>query len=126
MFDDRDPDGTARLITEWQADFEGRAERARELGARLAAVTASARSADKLVAVTIDSAGDVIDLQLAEGIRDRPAASTAREIREVLRAAGATLAASAAEVAAETVGADSLTGMAVIASYASRVCEPGE
>lgn len=46
MFGDRNLDEAARLVDDWQAGIEAQAARARQLAARLSALTAGARSAD--------------------------------------------------------------------------------
>jgi YbaB/EbfC DNA-binding family len=120
MFDGRDLEDAARLVDEWQAGIEARAMQARELASRLGALTASARSDDGLVSVTVGSSGGITGLELKEGIRERPAAETARAILATVRAAQASLTAAARAVTAETVGAESETGRAVIASFSSR------
>jgi DNA-binding protein YbaB len=124
MFDGRDFDAAERLVDDWQAGVEARAAQARELSSRLAQLSARARSDDELVTVTVGSSGDLTGLELDERIRDRPAAETAREIMATLRSARAILTAAATEVTTETIGADSETGRAVIASYASRLGDP--
>ena len=124
MFGDRNLDEAARLLDDWQAGIEERAARARQLAARLGALTAGARSADGLVSVTVGSSGAITGLELKEGIRDRPADDTARAILATVRAAQASLTAAVTAAAAETVGADSETGKAVIASYVSRQDSP--
>jgi hypothetical protein len=120
MFDGRDLDEAERLVDDWQAGIEERAAQARVLAARLGSLTATARSEDELVAVTVGASGAIAKLDLEEGIRDRPAAETARAILATLRAAQASLTKAATEATAETVGADSETGKAVIASYVAR------
>jgi hypothetical protein len=124
MFDGRDLDEAERMIDDWQAGFEERAAQARALSARLVALSARAESEDGLVRVTVGASGSIADLSLEEGIRDQPASETARAILSTLRAAQASLTRAAAEVTAETVGADSETGRAVIASYAAREGAP--
>ncbi|GAB2597902.1 hypothetical protein Aab01nite_73650 [Paractinoplanes abujensis] len=126
MFDGRDLEDAERMIDDWQTGIEARAAQARELSARLSAVTATARSDDGLVEVTVASAGDMVRLDLGEGIRGRPAAETARVILATARAARRALAARITEVTTETVGAESETGRAVIESYERRLCEPDE
>jgi len=120
MFDGRDLDEAERLVDEWQAGFEQRAAQARALSTRLAALTATAESEDGLVKVTVGASGGISDLTLKEEIRDQPAATTARLILTTMRAAQASLATAATEATAETVGVDSETGKAIIASYAAR------
>jgi len=120
MFDGRDLDEADRLVDDWQAGFETRAAQARALAARLGSLTATAHSDDELVTVSIGASGAISDLALEEGIRDRPASETARAILATLREAQASLTKAATEATAETVGADSETGKAVIAAYVAR------
>ncbi len=124
MFDGRDLDAAEQLVDDWQAGIEARAAQARELSARLAALSATARSDDELVTVTVGPSGDLVALELDERIRDRPSAETAREIMAALRAARATLTAAVTEATTDTMGADSATGQAIIASYTGRLGEP--
>lgn len=119
MFDGDDLDAAEQRVDEWQAGLERRAAEARELASRLAGLSASARSEDKLVTVTVDATG-LTGLELAEGIRQRPATETAAAILATMREARVKLTAAATTVTEETVGADSETGKAVIASYAAR------
>jgi DNA-binding protein YbaB len=121
MFDGRDFDTADAMIDDWQAGIEARATQARELSARLATLSARARSADELVTVTVGASGELVGLELDERIRDRPAAETARAILATLRSARARLTAAVTAVTAETVGADSPTGRAVLAAYPRRL-----
>jgi hypothetical protein len=118
MFDGEDFDGAERLVDDWQAGLEERAAAARELSQRLAFLSASARSDDGSVSVTVGPSGVVRALALDEAIRRQPAADTARAILSTVGAAQAALAALAKTATDETVGADSAVGEAVIASYA--------
>lgn len=119
MFDGDDLDAAERRVDEWQAGLERRAAEARDLASRLTGLTASAASRDKLITVTVNATG-VTALELAEGIRQRPAAQTAAAILETVRAARARLATLVTECTEETVGADSETGRAVLGAYAAR------
>jgi hypothetical protein len=120
MFDGRDLDEAEQLVDDWQAGIEARAAQTRELAARLGALTATAKSDDELISVTVGASGAPTDLTLKEEIRERPAAETARAILATIRKAQAALTAAATKATAETVGADSETGKAIIASYVSR------
>ena len=126
MFDGRSFDDAERMVDDSQAGLEARAAGTRELSTRLAGLTATARSDDGLVEVTIGSTGELRRLELAEGIRGRPAGDTARAILATLRVAQQALTAQVAEAAAQTVGADSETGRAVVESYARRMRGPHE
>jgi hypothetical protein len=58
---------------------------------------------------------------LAEEIRRQSAATTARQTLSTMRAAQQALLRHVGEVAAETVGADSATGKAVLAGLSARL-----
>jgi hypothetical protein len=68
----------------------------------------------------VGATGTLTGLELAEEVRRQPAAETARQILATLAAAQSDLTAQATAVTAETVGADSETGKAVIASLTRR------
>jgi hypothetical protein len=121
MLDGTDPDAAERLVDDWQAGFEQRAAQARDLAGRLARLRASAHSDDGFVTVTVGPDGAMTGLELDEEVRRRPAAETARQILATLAAARADLTTQAGTVTRETVGADSETGKAVLASLARRL-----
>jgi hypothetical protein len=73
------------------------------------------------VEVTVGSNGQVTDLRLDEQIRAQPAATTARQILVAIRAAKSSLVRQYGELTAETVGADSETGRAVVAGLIARL-----
>jgi DNA-binding protein YbaB len=120
MFDPSDLDSAEQWVDDWQAGFEERAAQARELAARLSELTATARSEDGLVEVTVGPSGALVGLELDEDIRRQSATKTAREILATLGAAQSAMTKAATDVTAETVGADSETGRAVIASFTAR------
>jgi hypothetical protein len=120
MFEGPDLEAAERRVDEWQAGFEQRAAQARDLAARLAALTATARSEDGHITVTVGATGMLTGLELDENVRRQPAAETARQILATLAAAQTDLTAQATEATAGTVGADSETGKAVIASFTRR------
>ena len=70
--------------------------------------------------MTVGGNGMLTGLELHEDVRRQPADETARQILATLAAAQSDLAKRATSVTAETVGADSETGQAVIASLARR------
>ena len=120
MFDGSDLDAAERFVDDWQAGIEQRAAQARDLAARLAGLTAAARSDDGFITVTVGPDGAMTGLELDEEVRRKPAAQTARQILSTLAAARADLTTQATTVTEETVGADSETGKAVIASLTRR------
>jgi DNA-binding protein YbaB len=108
-------------IEEWERGFAERAAQAKALAERTARLSATVREADGLVEVTVGSDGQVTGLRLDEEIRRQPAPTTARQILAAVRAAKADLLRQFGEVTAETVGADSETGRAVLAGLAARL-----
>jgi DNA-binding protein YbaB len=108
-------------IEEWERGFAERAAQAKALAERTARLSATVREADGLVEVTVGSDGQVTGLRLDEEIRRQPASTTARQILAAVRAAKADLLRQFGEVTAETVGADSETGRAVLAGLAARL-----
>ncbi|RZU52265.1 YbaB/EbfC DNA-binding family protein [Krasilnikovia cinnamomea] len=120
MFDPSDLDAAERWVDDWQAGFEQRAAQARELARRLADLTAQARSDDGLVEVTVGANGMLTGLDLHEDIRRQSAARTAQQILATLATAQQAMTRLATEATAETLGADSETGRAVIASFTGR------
>lgn len=121
MFDARGLGEAERLIDEWRGTIEERSRQALELSSRLALLTETARSPDGLVIVTVGAGGDLTGLDLGEGIRRRPAVSTARDILSTLRSAQAAMVTAVTAMTSETVGADSATGRAIIETFAARL-----
>ena len=119
MLDGDDLDAAEQRVDEWESGLSARAAAARELAARLSELSVSATSSDDLVTVTVNSSG-LTGLELAEGIRQRPAKETAAAIVATLRQAQTELTKAATAVTEETVGAESETGKAVIAAYQAR------
>lgn len=120
MFDETSWAEADRTIDEWQAGFERRAAQARELAARMEGLTASARSRDGFVEVTVGRSGEVADLWLDDGIRQQSAARTAQQIVATIAAARAALGGKVQEAVARTIGAESEAGKAVLKGYQAR------
>jgi hypothetical protein len=108
-------------IDEWENGFAERAAQAKALAERTAQLSAIARGVDGLVEATVGPNGQVTGLRLDEEIRRQSAATTARQILSTIRAAQRALLRQVGDVAAETVGADSATGKAVIAGLSDRL-----
>jgi hypothetical protein len=115
-----DLDAAERRIDEWQTGFEERAAQAKELSRRLARLSGSARSGDGLIEVTVGPTGVVTRLHLADSIRRHPAAELATKIVAVIRQAEARLVTQVRRATAETVGLNTETGRAIVASYTNR------
>ncbi|MEV6846535.1 YbaB/EbfC family nucleoid-associated protein [Actinoplanes sp. NPDC051411] len=121
MIDGPDAGLSLDRIDEWERGFAERAAQAKALAERTAQLSATARGGDELIEVTVGPNGQITDLRLDEEIRRQAAATTARQILSTVRAAQRALLQQVEGVAAETVGADSTTGKAVLSSLSARL-----
>jgi DNA-binding protein YbaB len=126
MFDGESADEALERIDEWERSLGRRAEQAQELARRTAELTATARSRDGLVEVTVGAEGRVERIHLDERTRQQPAETTARDLMRTLRAANALLLKQFQEATAETVGVDTETGRTLMAGLRKRLGEPDE
>ena len=121
MFEDASAESALERIDEWERSMSRRAEQAQALAQQTAELTATARSRDGLVEVTIGPDGRVQRIDLDERTRQQAAAATARTIMETLTAANADLLKRFEEVAEATVGAESETGRMLVAGLRKRL-----
>ncbi|UQU64321.1 YbaB/EbfC family nucleoid-associated protein [Couchioplanes caeruleus] len=126
MFGDESVDSALERIEQWQQSMAQRAEQAQTLAQRTSALTATARSRDDLVTVTVGPEGQLTQLHLDERTRRQSAAATARAIMEALQAAKDALVMKFEAATAETVGADSETGRMLNESLRRRLGMPLE
>ncbi|WP_312034345.1 YbaB/EbfC family nucleoid-associated protein [Actinoplanes sp. TBRC 11911] len=118
-------DGIER-IDAWERSIAHRAEQARALARRASNLSATARSRDGLVEVTVDAEGQLTRLRLDERTRQQSSAATADAIMQTLQAAKDGLVRQFEEATAETVGADSETGRALNEAMRRRLGPPTE
>lgn len=121
MFDEAESGPSFDRIDEWERGFAERAAQAKALAERTARLSATVRSADGLVEVTVGPNGQVTELRLDEEIRRQSAAKTAQQILSTMRAAQQALLRQVGEVTAETVGTASATGKAVLAGLSAQL-----
>jgi DNA-binding protein YbaB len=117
-------DSAEEWIESWATSVTERAAKAQSMAEQVSQVSASATSSDGAVEVTVAGSGAMTGLRLGEQTRKWSADQTAAEILAVMRRAQAKLASKVAEIAADTVGADSEAGKAVVASFEKRFPEP--
>jgi hypothetical protein len=116
----RDLDDAERWLADWSASISERAERAQRLADRVAGLSGSAEAAGGLVEARVDSTGALVGLHLDDRLTGWPAARVEREIMTAVRRAQAVLTGRVAEAVADTVGADTETGRAVLDGYDRR------
>lgn len=118
--DERELDAAQRWVDDWQSGIEERAARAAALSRRVAQLSATARSRDGLVEVTVGASGALTGLRLREEVRRQSTGWIAEQILATVRLAQAELTEQVRRAAAETVGPDDETGRAMVASFVQR------
>jgi DNA-binding protein YbaB len=106
----QDPDAAQDRVADWAASVSERAERAKELADRVAALSVSASGSDGAVVVTVAGSGLVTDIRLDDRVLRWSGSRISQEILAVMRRAQARLASQVAAAAEQTVGLDSQTG----------------
>jgi hypothetical protein len=112
--------GAERWLDEWATSTADMLAKSQQLAERMGQVKVSAESEDGSVEVIVDAGGVVTGLHLSESVRKRLADELAGEILLVMRRAQAKLASRMADIATDTVGAESATGKAVEAGFEKR------
>jgi DNA-binding protein YbaB len=112
--------GATWLVDDWEAGLATRAAAAQRLAERVAELTVSASGADGTVEVTVAGSGVPTDIRLGDRVLDWSPDRIAAEILATMRRAQGLLAARVADVATETVGADSESARAVISGFELR------
>ncbi|GII22246.1 YbaB/EbfC family nucleoid-associated protein [Planosporangium mesophilum] len=107
-------------VDSWAAGISAHARAAQELSERVSMLSVSASGRDGAVRVTVAGSGVMTDLTLDDRVLRWSADEIAAQVMSVMRRAQGSLAARVAEVADETVGADSETGRAVVDGFARR------
>ena len=126
MFGDDTVDSALERIDDWERSVADRAEQARSLASRASDLSATARSRDGLIEVTVGAEGQLARLHLDERIRQQSAAATSHSIMETLQAAKADLVRHFDEAVSGTVGPDSETGRALTDALRRRLGPPAE
>jgi len=121
-----DAEAAHEWVQTWSASLSEQAALAQAMSSRVAALSLAASSPDGAIEVTVGGSGVVTGLRLGELARKRPADELAAGIMAVMRQAQSKLATAVAEIAAQTMGADSpLTGV-VVAGFEHRFPVEGD
>ena len=124
MFGDDTVDSALERIDDWERSVADRAEQARASALRASDLSATARSRDGLVEMTVGAEGQLARLRLDERTRQQSSAATARSIMETLQAAKDDLVRQFEEAAGGTVGPDSETRRALVEGLRRRLWAP--
>lgn len=117
-------DAAEQWVENWAASVNERAAQAQAMSRQVAELSMTADGAHGAVAVTVAGSGLVTDLRLDDRVRSWSGDRIAAEILSVMRRAQSQLAGQVAVIAARTVGADSETARAVVASFEQRFPAP--
>jgi DNA-binding protein YbaB len=117
-------EGADDWVDSWAASVSARAQAAQELSERVSMLSVSVSGRDGAIEVTVAGSGVMTDLRLDDRVLRWPADEIAARVMSVMRRAQASLASRVAEIADETVGADSETGRAVVDGFARRFPVP--
>jgi DNA-binding protein YbaB len=105
-----DPDGAHAQIAQWREDVERMAGNTQAMADRLREARVTATDANRLVEVTVDSTGRLVDLQLRERVRNVSPDVVARTIMQTIAVAAGQMGERARQIITETMGADSAAG----------------
>ncbi len=120
-----DLDAAMRWVDDWEAGVTERARHAADLSRRIQGMTATAHSQDGLIRVTVASSGALAGLRLDERVRRHSASFLAEQILSTVQAARSDLTEQVRRAVHETLGPDSDTGRAIIASVSDRPAANG-
>ncbi|GIG66960.1 YbaB/EbfC family nucleoid-associated protein [Phytomonospora endophytica] len=121
-----DVEGARERLEAWKADAERRAAATQAAGEGLQALRIKGSDDYRIVEITIDSSGSLVDVQLAPQVQRQSPEQTRQAILAAHRDARVKLAEAAAEVVRETIGENSATGRALLAGFQPRDTEPDD
>lgn len=108
-------------LSAWRTNADRLARETQAAGQALQGLRATGADGNQIAEVTVDSGGAMVAIKLSSRIQRQAPEHTQAVILEAYRAAKANLAEAAAGIVADTVGADTATGRALLAGFA-----PGE
>jgi DNA-binding protein YbaB len=116
-----DPEDALRRLEDWKARAEALAQETAAASERLQELTATASDDNETVRITVDAEGLMVEIHLSSRVQKQSAHFTEASVMETYRKAQEQLKEAAAEVVAETVGADSAAGRALLAGFERRL-----
>lgn len=119
-------DLTDAALDEWVANAEAMAVKYQQLSADVSRVSVTETTPDGMIAVTVNSAGLVTDMRLADRATEMPAAKITAGIMHAMRKAQSRIAGEVAEVMKSTIGEDTDMADAVLTRYNDTFPPPPE
>lgn len=108
-----DPDASRDYLRSWKEKVDRTAAQAAAMSRQMERLRVTARDDNGLAEVTVDSAGVLVGLELTDRIRRFEPEVVARAVMTAVREARARAADRAHEIAAETMGPDSLSARTI-------------
>ncbi|WP_232013989.1 YbaB/EbfC family nucleoid-associated protein [Glycomyces terrestris] len=108
-----DPEASRQHLEAWKGRIDRLAADTQEMSTRFGELKAVGADPDGLVRVTVDSSGNMVDVQLSERTRRIDTEYTGRAILAAVAAARAQMAEASAQIISETLGSDSAAGQAI-------------
>ncbi|MFF1607764.1 YbaB/EbfC family nucleoid-associated protein [Amycolatopsis sp. NPDC058278] len=114
----------AAQVDRWVAQAKEKAQRYQAMQAAVGQVSVTESGRDGMVTVTVDSAGNVTDLQITDRVRELSGTQVATAVLTTLRRAQSRLPDRLAEVMAGTIGDDQQTVDTIVGNYRAKFPEP--
>ena len=108
-----DPDGSRAYLRDWKARVDRTAANTQAMSDRLAQLRITAEDGNNLVAVTIDSAGVLLDVRFTERIQRVAPDVVSRAVMSALGTARHTAAQRSREIVTDTMGPESVAARAI-------------
>ena len=113
MTDFLDPDGSREYLRDWKTRIDRTAADTQAVSDRLAQLRVTAEDDNKLVAVSIDSGGVLVDVRFSERIQRVAPDVVSRAVMSALAVARRKAAERTREIVTDTMGAESVAARAI-------------
>jgi len=121
-----DPDGAHAQIARWREQVEQMAGNTQAMSDRLREARVSAADSNRLVEVTVDSTGRLVDLRLGERVRNVSPDMLARTIMQTIGVAAEKMGERAHQIITETMGPDSVAGREIAKRVVQQLQTPDQ
>jgi DNA-binding protein YbaB len=120
-----EPGAALDRLAAWQGRIDRLAADTRAMSERLGELRITATDETRMVEVTVDAQGALLDLRLGRQIQQAEPARVAQVIMSTVEQARRQLAGRAQEIIAETVGTESPAAQAIAARVGAQLSHPG-
>lgn len=121
-----DPDESRERLQAWKGRIDQLAADTQAMSDRMQDLRVTVSDPNHMVTVTVDSTGNLLDLQLTERSRRVELQHVSQTIMDTIRAAKAQVADHAKEIIESTLGSDTATGRAIAERVRNQLMPPAE